>query len=155
MKSSNLSRALAAACASLLAVFALAGCSATVVLEPADDANNPKCAEVSVRLPSEIEQFGKRSTNAQATAAWGNPTAIVLRCGLPEVEVSTLTCVSSSDIDWLVDPSKAPSYRFITFGRNPAVEVIVDSTKVSGAAALDAVAAAVSQIEPTRACTAG
>ena len=155
MKSSNRSKALAAACASLLSAVALAGCSATVVLEPADDANNPKCAEVSVRLPSEIDQFGKRSTNAQATAAWGNPTAIVLRCGLPEVEVSTLTCVSSSDIDWLVDPSKAPSYRFITFGRSPGVEVIVDSTKVSGATALDAVAAAVSQIEPTRACTAG
>ena len=155
MKSSNRSKALAAVCASLLSVVALAGCSATVVLEPADDANNPKCAEVSVRLPSEIDQFGKRSTNAQATAAWGDPTAIVLRCGLPEVEVSTLTCVSSSDIDWLVDPSKAPSYQFITFGRDPAVEVIVDSTKVSGATALDAVAAAVSQIEPTRACTAG
>lgn len=155
MKSSNLSRALTAAAASLLTAIALSGCSATVVLDPADDANNPKCAEVSVRLPDAIGDFGKRSTNAQATGAWGNPTAIVLRCGLPAVTVSTLTCVTSSDIDWLVDPSKAPSYRFITFGRSPAVEVIVDSEKVSGATALDAVAAAVSQIQPTKTCTVG
>ncbi len=155
MKSSNLPRLLVAAAACAVAALSLSGCASTVVLEPAADANNPKCAEVSVRLPDAIGDFSKRATNAQATAAWGDPTAIVLRCGLPEVTVSTLTCVSSSDLDWLVDPSAAPSYRFITFGRNPAIEVIVDSQKISGATALDAVAAAVSQIEPTKTCTVG
>jgi hypothetical protein len=51
--------------------------------------------------------------------------------------------VTSEGVDWLVDESKAPSYRFITFGRNPASEVIVDSTKAVGVNALDDIASAI------------
>jgi hypothetical protein len=125
-----------------------------VTLDAAPDSNNPHCAAVTVRLPDDIESFKKRDTDAQATGAWGTPTALILRCGLPEVQASTLKCVTAGGVDWLVDPSQAPSYRFITFGRNPATEVIVDSEKASGVSALEAVAPAVlAGAQAERTCT--
>lgn len=133
-------------------VLTATGCSSTVSLEAAPDANNPDCAAVSVRLPESIGELAKRSTNAQATAAWGTPTAVILRCGLPPVYASTLACVTTSGIDWLVDDSKAPNYRFITFGRNPATEVIIDSKVASGASVLDELAIAIGNIPATTSC---
>ena len=138
---------------SAVLVASLSACAATVNLEAAPLANDPACAEVIVRLPDALDNLAKRTTNAQSTGAWGEPAAVILRCGLEPVEVSKLTCVTSSDIDWLVDDSNSPNYRFITFGRNPATEVIVDSTKIAGVTALDALASAVSKIEPTKRCT--
>ena len=116
-------------------------------------ANDPACAEVSVRYPSSIGELPQRLTNAQATSAWGEPAAIIARCGLEMVEVSALSCVSAGGVDWLVDDSQAPNYRFISFARNPAVEVIVDSNMASGVSALDALANAVSKIPATKVCT--
>jgi len=139
----------------LLAISALllSGCASTVNLSPAADANNPACAEVTVRLPSDIEGMPKRVTGAQATGAWGEPAHILLRCGLPAVYASNLQCVTAGDVDWLIDDSKAPSFRFITFGRKPAVEVIVDSRVASGASVLDALAPSVQFLPATRTCS--
>lgn len=139
----------------LLAISALllSGCASTVNLSPAADANNPACAEVIVRLPSDIEGMPKRVTGAQATGAWGEPAHILLRCGLPAVYASKLQCVTAGDVDWLIDDSKAPSFRFITFGRKPAVEVIVDSRVASGASVLDALAPSVQFLPATRTCS--
>lgn len=122
-------------------------------LEPASDSNNPACAEVMVRLPSELGGLEERYTNAQATAAWGEPAAVILRCGLEEVSVSTLPCVTAGDIDWLVDDSQAPNYRFISFARSPAVEVIVDSAAASGVTSLELLSRAVSEIPASAFCT--
>jgi len=137
-----------------LALLALSGCAATVNLEPAEDSNNPGCAEVMVRLPSQLGGLQERYTNAQATAAWGDPAAVLLRCGLEPVEVSTLPCVSAGGIDWLVDDSLAPSYRFISYARFPAVEVVVDSDNASGITSLEGIAGAIAQLPATKACLA-
>ena len=137
-----------------MALLTLSGCAATVNLEPAEDSNNPGCAEVMVRLPSQLGGLQERYTNAQATAAWGDPAAVLLRCGLEPVEVSTLPCVSAAGIDWLVDDSLAPSYRFISYARFPAVEVVVDSDNASGITSLEGIAGAVAQLPVTKACLA-
>jgi len=141
------------AAALVISTFALSGCSATVALDPAANANNPACADVVVRLPDSIDNLTKRQTNSQSTAAWGEPTAVIFRCGLEPVSVSKLACVTSSDIDWLVDDSNKPSYRFVTFARTPAVEVVVDSAKVSGVTALDELASAVGNIPASARCS--
>jgi hypothetical protein len=107
-----------------------------------------------VRLPSQLGGLQERYTNAQATAAWGDPAAVLLRCGLEPVEVSTLPCVSAAGIDWLVDDSLAPSYRFISYARFPAVEVVVDSDNASGITSLEGIAGAVAQLPATKACLA-
>ena len=139
----------------LVGVFAttLSACTPIVNLEAAPLANDPACAEITVRLPDEIDIHKKRSTNAQSTGTWGDPAAVILRCGLEPVEASALTCVTAGDVDWLVDDSEAPSYRFITFGRSPATEVIVDSTVVAGVTALETLAGAVQNIASTKTCS--
>ncbi len=149
LKSRSILRAFAAG---LVATALLTGCSATVNLEAAPLANNPACAEITVRLPDAIGDQTKRVTNAQATGAWGEPSSVILRCGLEPVAVSTLTCVTAGEVDWLVDDSQAPSYRFITFGRSPATEVIVDSKSVAGVTALETLAEAVQNIPATKNC---
>lgn len=137
-----------------VAVLLLSGCTQSVVLEAAEDSNHPGCAEVMVRLPSEIGELGQRYTTAQATSAWGDPAAILLRCGIEPVMVSELPCVTAGDVDWLVDDSAAPNFRFISFGRNPAVEVIVDSESASGISALEAIGSAVATNPAEKLCSA-
>ena len=131
----------------------LAGCAPLVALEPADRANDPECAEIIVRLPDELAEQPERRVNAQSTAAWGEPVSVILRCGLEPSEASPLPCVTAGDIDWLVDDSKAPSYRFVTFARFPATEVIIDSTKLAGVTVLEQLAGSIGVLEPTKRCT--
>jgi hypothetical protein len=137
----------------LVGSILLAGCAPMVVLDPAADANNPECAEIIVRLPDTVADQPKRSVNAQSTAAWGEPVAVILRCGLEPVEASALPCVSASDVDWLIDDSNAPSFRFVSYARFPATEVIIDSTVVAGVTVLEQLAASVGVLEATKRCT--
>jgi hypothetical protein len=134
-------------------LLVLTGCAPVVPLEPAEQANNAECAEIIVRLPDELAGLPERRVNAQSTAAWGEPAAVILRCGLEPVEVSPLVCVTASDIDWLVDDSQAPSYRFITFARSPATEVIVDSNVVAGVTVLDELASSISVLDASKRCS--
>jgi hypothetical protein len=135
-----------------VATLVLSGCAGTVNIDPAPDANNPTCAEVIVRLPNTFEGLGKRVTGSQATAAWGDPTRVLLRCGLEPVFSSRLACVTHAGVDWLVDDTEAPSYRFITYGRTPAAEVIMDSKVLSGASVLDALAPSLKYLPSTSNC---
>ena len=105
-----------------------------------------------MRLPNQLGELPSRNTNAQGTGAWGEPTSVILRCGIAPVEVSSLPCVTVGEVDWLVDDSAAPSFRFVTFGRTPATEVIVDSGKASGITALEELADAVNRAEPEKVC---
>ncbi len=148
----KMSRLAALSAAAIALTLSLSACSPTVSLEPAADANNPGCADVIVRLPSAVDGQERRTTNAQSTAAWGNPATVILRCGIEPVEISTLPCVTANGVDWIIDESAKPSFRFISFGRTPALEVIVDSENAVGVNALDSLAEAVKSIEPTKKC---
>ena len=132
-----MSRRLAVTALLLLGTALLGGCSATTHLEPAEDANNPLCAEVIVGLKNanSIADLDRRWTDAQATAAWGEPTgdsAIILRCGVtvpgPTAE---LQCVTLEGVDWLVDASETPFLRLTTYGRDPATQLYIDTGAVS------------------------
>ena len=130
----------------------LTGCSATVVMPAAPLANDPGCAEVIVRLPSETDSQAKRTTNSQSTAAWGEPVSITLTCGLEPVMVSALPCITAGDVDWIVDDSDKPNYTFISFGRTPATAVTIDSTKSSGANVLEDLGQAVQFTKQSKKC---
>lgn len=130
----------------------LSGCTTTVVMSAAPLANDPGCAEVIVRLPSETDGQIKRTTNSQSTAAWGSPVAITLTCGLEPVMVSTLPCITAGNVDWIVDESDKPNYTFISFGRTPATAVTIDSTKSSGANVLEDLGQAVQFTKQTKSC---
>ncbi|MGM7665979.1 DUF3515 family protein [Microbacterium sp. A93] len=132
-----MSRRVATVAAILLGTALLSGCSTTVHLEPAADANNPLCAEVSVGLNNagSVADMDRRWTDAQATAAWGVPgedSAILLRCGVTvPAPTSELQCVTLEGVDWLVDASETPFLRLTTYGRDPAVQLGIDTGVVS------------------------
>lgn len=130
----------------------LSGCQSTVVIEPAPHATSAACADVMIRLPDAIGEFPNRKTSAQATDAWGDPTAVVLRCGMEPPAPTTDPCVQVDGVDWISLEENADSWRFLSYGRTPAVEVLVDPTRVSGANVLTAVSGAVSTLDKTGAC---
>jgi hypothetical protein len=137
----------------LCAAVTLSACSGDVPLEPAQDANDPHCADVIVRLPSDVAGLQKRSTNAQSTGAWGDPDAVVLRCGIKPSGPTTDSCVSVNGVDWIVDDSKKPTFRFEAYGRSPGLEVLVDSREVSGTDALLDLSSLMSYLPQKRHCS--
>jgi hypothetical protein len=136
----------------LLASALLTGCAGTVALEPAADATDPACADVIVRLPDTVADASRRETDAQATGAWGSPASILLRCGVTSPGPTTLPCDNVNGVDWIRDDSKAPMYTFTTFGRDPAVEVVLDGDAVSSSSTLVDLTQAVSIIPQTSKC---
>lgn len=143
----------------LFALVALAvalvatGCVPTVHLEPAKDANDPLCADVSVRVPDAIGDVERVWTDAQATAAWGDPSIVLLRCGLEPPAPSTLQCVSIGGVDWIVDDSEFPNLRMTTYGRTPAAQVYVDTEQVSSNDVLSSLSNAVGLLPENAQCT--
>jgi len=123
----------------------LTGCLPIVSLPAADGANDPGCAEVSVRLPDSIDALPRRETDAQATGAWGDPVAVILRCGVDVPGPSTLPCIEipGTGVFWLRDDSEAPHYLFTSYGRDPAVAVEIDSDLIAPGIALDELSSAV------------
>jgi len=136
----------------LITLTALTGCAQAVNFEPAEDAQNPGCAEIMVRLPDTVGDLALRETNSQGTGAWGD--AVLLRCGvaIPD-RASTLPCVLVDDVYWLRDDADAPNYVFTTYGRDPATEVIVNRDKLSPGSALFDLVNAVSATTETAKCT--
>lgn len=144
---------LAAGVATLAGALSIAGCSQAVPFEAAPDASDPDCAAVVVRLPDVVADLPQRETDAQGTGAWGTPASVLLRCGVPTPGPTTDRCVSVDGVDWIIDESDAPRFLFTTYGRTPAVEVLVDNDVVSGTTAISDLSSAVSVIPAERECT--
>jgi len=141
-------------------VLALAGCAPAVALEPAADAVDPVCASVVVALPETVGGLDSRETNAQGTGAWGDPASVILRCGVPSPDPTSSECLLVDGIDWIRDDSNDPNFAFTTYGRTPAVEVIIDSDGdpdvendgVSGLEALTDLSSAIGLVPQTGKC---
>lgn len=143
------------AAAFTLLSLSVAGCASIVPMEAAPAANDPACAQVTVRLPATVDGQAKRETNAQATGAWGQPASILLRCGIEGTGPTALPCLNVNGVDWIRDDSQAPLYRFEAYGREPGIEVVVDADAqppVSGTNALVDLGDAVSVLPQTRQC---
>ncbi|PFG31549.1 DUF3515 family protein [Paramicrobacterium agarici] len=147
----TLARAASAAVLACASALSLTACAGAVAMDPAPHSNDPACAAVTVRLPDAIGTFEKRQTTAQATGAWGDPASILLHCGVEPVGPTTMPCFSVNGVDWVRDDSDDPVFRFTTYGRTPAVEVIIDNREASGSALLD-LSPAVSVTEATSKC---
>ncbi len=131
--------------------LALAGCSGTVSVDAAEDAANPRCADVMIALPPVVAEHEQRDTDSQATSAWGEPSQVVLRCGVTPPGPTTDPCVTVDDIDWVVREGD-PAWTATTYGRDPAVEVLFDPEEVASSTVLVELGSAVAQVEQTRAC---
>lgn len=153
----QVSGAVVAACL----IGALTACAPTVAMKPAADANDPRCADVTVRLPDTVAGNAKRNTDAQATGAWGDPAVVLLRCGVQPIGPTTKPCVAitsgDTTIDWVLENDPKDSVlRYITFGRTPATEVAIQhgAHGVSDADVLPAFSQAIASVPQTRKCLA-
>jgi hypothetical protein len=157
----------------VLAVTAvsLAGCAQAVGVTVAPNATDPECARVVLALPEVLgDDLEQLRTTSQATSAWGDPTdPVTLRCGVEVPGPTTEQCVTmetagGSSIDWLVRADSGSvdeqadddqsDWTFVTYGRDPAVEVHVPAAVVAerSTSFLDGLSTAVAQVEATRSC---
>ncbi|WIA98921.1 DUF3515 family protein [Curtobacterium sp. MCBA15_012] len=116
----------------LLALAAgLTGCTNAVAMSPAPSADDAACAAVQVRLPATVDtKYALRETTAQSTAAWGDPEAAVYHCGVAVPTVSDLPCFAQGGVDWIRD-DRGAQIVYTTFGRSPAVQVVIDTKRTT------------------------
>lgn len=143
-------RRLAAPFIAAMALGATA-CSPIVSIDPAPNAAHPACASVMVSLPVEVASNALRETNSQATAAWGEPSRVVLRCGVEVPGPTTDACASVNGIDWIIREGDG-TWTATTYGRDPAVEVLFNPDQVASSTVLVELGDPVSRITQTREC---
>lgn len=144
----------------LPAVALLAACTPMIGVEAGEDAANPDCAPVMLALPDVVAGDLERvDTNAQATAAWGEPgAAVTLRCGVappgPSAECQRIESANGT-VDWIVANSDDGTWRFTTYGREPAIEVTVPPavTADHSTSFITDLAGAVDLVPATEQCT--
>lgn len=124
----------------------VAGCSGAVKVDLPAGAAAPACARVAQALPRTLLQQHRRDTDpsSPALAAWGDP-AIVLRCGVPTPGPTTDLCTAVDGVDWVARPISG-GYDFTTYGRTPAIQVLVPKRYAPETFALTGLTAAVSTI---------
>ncbi len=110
------------------ASLALAGCGAHgISVTLPDEAGSPACQSLTGLWPSTVGGFPARTVepDSPAARAWGDP-AIIAICGYPPPPPSTLECLSVNGVDWVVQP-RSNGVQFTTYGRSPALDVLVPS----------------------------
>jgi len=107
------------------AALALSACTSAVGVSPAPRASSAACAAASRHWPATVgnQPAVDTSSSSRAVHAWGDP-AIIARCGVDPPEPTTEDCVAVDDVDWIAHPL-SDGTRFTTYGRSPAVEVLV------------------------------
>lgn len=98
-----------------------------VQVSPAPSAADPACAVIAARLPATVAGQARRATTSRSVsvAAWGDP-AVILRCGVAQPD-PTPDCQNIDGVDWVyrtLDDGTA----FTTYGRDPAVQVLVPNS---------------------------
>ena len=119
-------------------------------VDAAPDATDPRCAEVIASLEGADDLGGRerREVGGQSTAAWGDPP-VLLRCGVEPPGPTTQGCVSVNGVDWVGPTDPTAGGTWTTYGRIPAVEVVIPPD-AGGDATLDVVLA---QVSPAVAAT--
>ena len=95
-----------------------------VVALPAG-ADSAPCQALTALWPSLVSSQPARAVSVQSPAAqaWGNPAVIAI-CGYDAPAPSTLECLSVDGVDWLVQ-RRSDGVQFTTYGRSPAMDVLV------------------------------
>lgn len=142
---SRLSRALVAG-ALIGATLTLSACSSAVEVRVADKATDPACARVAQHWPKTVNKQESRevSVDSPTVHAWGDP-AIIARCGVTSPGPTTDDCIDASGIDW-VARRLSDGVAFVSYGREPAIEVLIPFDYAPEPLALGAFAQAARQI---------
>ena len=124
-----------------------------VEVTPAPSAADPACSRIARRLPVSVAGQARRATSSAspAVAAWGDP-AIVYLCGVVQPGPSP-SCQDVNGVDW-VYLQLGDGTVFTTYGRDPAVQVLVPRAYAPEPLRLPDFSAAVSMVaQGTRRCS--
>jgi uncharacterized protein DUF3515 len=134
----------------LVLVLTAAGCSS---LEPGPEAGTAACTALLERLPERVLDRPRTGLDVAGAAGWGDP-AVVLRCGVPATGPTDAPCLEVEGLDWTFT-EKDDTFRFVTFGRTPAVEVRVPTSidRTAATAALVDLTPAVRPLPAANRCT--
>lgn len=140
----------------VLVVLVTAGLGLAVLLTrtgPVDVAvpragDDAACLEAGALWPIEVAGRDQRDTDPahRAVRAWGDP-AVIARCGLPALGPTTDQCISVDGVDWVAQ-DLSDGTRLTTYGRDPAIELLVPDAVGQAPLVLPAFAQA-AQVLPT------
>jgi hypothetical protein len=105
-------------------------------------ADSPACRQAAGKWPRDIAGMVATTTTSSSPSvrAWGDP-AVIARCGVAAVQPTTADCVAVDDVDWVIEPL-TDGIRATTYGRAPAIEVLIPSRYSPGTLLLPAFAEA-------------
>lgn len=114
---------------------------------PFDGAETPECQAVGAHWPSRVGSADRRETavDSATVAAWGDP-AIIARCGAVPPGPTEESCLDIGGVDWIVS-ELADGVSFTTYGRVPAIEVLVPNAYETPALLLPAFGPAAETVE--------
>jgi Protein of unknown function (DUF3515) len=108
-----------------VAGVALSGCSDAVEVTP--PAHAAACEPATAKWPATVGGHARRGVDvtgdARDAAAWGDP-AVIASCGWPALGPTERECLDVDGVYWVAEPL-SDGVRFTTFGRDPAMEVLV------------------------------
>ncbi|HKG50713.1 MAG TPA: DUF3515 family protein [Actinomycetales bacterium] len=116
--------------------------------------SDPTCARLADRLPATLRGQARRATTSAspAVAAWGDP-AIVWRCGVTPPGPTANECTQVNGVDWVREPL-TDGNSFTTYGREPAVQLLVPRAYAPEPLTLPALSAVVAAVpQGDRRCT--
>jgi hypothetical protein len=104
----------------------LSGCSSVVHVSPPVHAN--ECDSATPKWPAEVAGQGTRAVDTDGgtkgdASAWGDP-AVIATCGWPALGPTDKECLDIDGVYWVVEPL-SDGVKFTTFGREPAIQVLV------------------------------
>lgn len=127
-----------------------AGCTSSVKVVPFDDADsNEACRQVAELWPLTVADQPQRVTavDSDTVAAWGEP-AIIARCGAEILGPTQDQCLDIAGVDWIAE-TLDDGVSFTTFGRDPAIEVLVPSAYTTEALVMPAFTTAAESVPQT------
>ncbi|WP_144386441.1 DUF3515 family protein [Streptomyces sp. SAJ15] len=146
--------------ASVLAIVAAAGLvvhatrSSESDVEGAPRGDHRLCERIAEDYPDEL--LGESRSDADlppGVAVWGDET-VVLRCGMEPPRPTVDPCFQVDGVDWVLEEAKSKdgTQVLISYGRNPAVEVVLSDAGSNPGEALVDLSRAVSRIRQGRTC---
>lgn len=129
----------------------LVGCGEQPVKAvPFGESDSIACQSVAELWPQTIGPHEPRVTAVQSegVAAWGDPP-IVARCGKQPPGPTTDPCIDVNGVDWVATELDDGGTMLTTYGRDPAVEVLVPAQYDAPPLLLPPLGPAVEQIPQT------
>jgi hypothetical protein len=104
----------------------LSACSSLVEVFPPQHA--AECERATAQWPAKVGGQDERGVDPNGgvkadAAAWGDP-AVIATCGWPALGPTDKDCLDVDGVYWVVE-SLSDGVRFTTYGREPAIEVLV------------------------------